>query len=142
MNTTPTGIPDIDVRKKRQLSADAALIVALMKKQPQNKEELIKTAQIDERTFYRLSSRLQRLDIIKRTDGMYALKGFDFTEKTIEDAFLKFLNEGRTMIYSDFIVNEVGKPWQEIQSVTFSVAKKLALTVTRDRNDIIFIKTG
>jgi len=44
------------------------------------------------------------------------------------------------MIYPDFVVNEVGKPWLEIQAATFKIVKKLGLTITKTGNETVFLK--
>ena len=46
----------------------------------------------------------------------------------------------RAMIYPDFVVNEVGKPWPEIQAATFKIAKKLGLAITKTGNETVFLK--
>jgi len=43
------------------------------------------------------------------------------------------------MIYSYYVVEEVGKPWPEIQSATFKIVKKLGLTITPG-NQTVFLK--
>jgi hypothetical protein len=68
---------------------------------------------------------------------MYALKGFDFLEKRIEDAFVKLLSQG-PMVHYNHLVNELGKPWTDIQSPSFKIAKKLSLFY--DESDGFFIK--
>ena len=72
---------------------------------------------------------------------MYSLWNFDFLEKKIEDALSKLMRE-RAMIYPDFVVNEVWKPWPEIQAATFKIAKKLGLTITTKGNQTVFLKTN
>ena len=44
------------------------------------------------------------------------------------------------MIYPDYVVNEVGKPWPEIQAATYKIAKKLGLTITKAGNQTVFLK--
>ena len=38
------------------------------------------------------------------------------------------------------LVNELGRPWNEIEAVTLKVAKKLGLTRSDDYGQIIFVK--
>ena len=70
---------------------------------------------------------------------MYSLWDFDFLEKKIEDALSKLMRECQ-MIYPDYVVNEVGKPWPEIQAATFKIVKKLGLTITKAGNQTVFLK--
>ena len=127
--------------RKRQLSSDAKIIATLSKKQPQTKEEICEKTKISDRTFYRIISLLEEQQIIKRVDRMYALWNFDFLEKTIEDALSKLLREN-PVVYPIFVVNEVGKPWPEIQDATYKVVKKLGLTITPMNGETVFLKTN
>jgi len=140
MEKTPGRPTESSPFRKTQLSSDAKIIAALIKLQPQTKEELCEKTKISERTFYRIMAVLEKQQVIKCQDRLYSLWDFDFLEKKIEDAFFKFLNENK-IIYPDYIVDEVGKPWSEIQAQTYKIAKKLELTITKAGNDTIFIKT-
>jgi hypothetical protein len=93
------------------------------------------------KTFYRIASFLEEKDIIKRIDGLYALWNFDFLEKTIEDALSKLLREN-LVVYPIFVVNEIGKPWPEIEAVTYKIANKLGLTITEIDGQKVFLKTN
>jgi predicted transcriptional regulator len=112
--------------KREQLSSDAKIIVALLKKQPLTNADLIKETMMKQRTFHRSINLLKEKDVIQCSDGMYALKGFDFLEKRIEDAFVKLLSQG-PIVHYNHLVNELGKPWTDIQSASFKIAKKLDL---------------
>ncbi|MGD0645878.1 MAG: hypothetical protein ABSA75_13310 [Candidatus Bathyarchaeia archaeon] len=48
---------------------------------------------------------------------MYTLYDFDFTEKRIEDALSKLISQF-TFATPILIVNEVAKPWTEIQAAS------------------------
>ncbi len=125
--------------RKTELSSDAKIILALLKKQPQTRDELCENTGIKDRTFYRMDSFLQDSNIIKCVDGMYALWNFEFLEKQIEDVFRRFLSE-RQVVYSTFLVNELGKPWLQIEAATYKVAKKLGLEILPDGMDKMFFK--
>lgn len=141
MNKTPGRKPQDSSFRKSQLSSDAKIIIALLKKQPQTKEEICENTGISDRTFYRITSLLERQQITKRVDRMYALWNFDFLEKTIEDALSK-LTSGPTYATPSLIGNEVGKPWPEIQAITYKIAKKLGLTIAPMDGQTIFLKTN
>ena len=125
--------------RKNQLSSDAKIIITLIKKQPQTKEEICKETKIGIRTFYRIISLLEEQKIVKYEDHTYALWYFNPLEKQIEDAFSKLLIDN-PIVHFSHLVNEVGKPWNEIEAVTLKVAKKLGLTRSDDYGQIIFVK--
>jgi hypothetical protein len=129
------------VYRKKQLSADARIIYALHKNKLQSKEELIKNSHVTLQTFYRITSFLTELQIIKRVDGMYAFKDFDPLEKIIEDILIRD-TRGAHHATSGGIVAEVGKPWSEIQSLTYEIAKKLKLAIFEEPNGVIFYRTA
>ena len=139
MIKTPGRKPEDSPFKKRQLSSDAKIIITLIKKQPQTKEEICEKTKISDRTFYRIISILEEQQIIKRVDRMYALWNFDFLEKTIEDALSKLLRKN-PVVYPIFVVNEVGKLWPEIEAVTYKIANKLGLTITTMNGETVFLK--
>jgi hypothetical protein len=125
---------------KKELSSDAKIIVALVKKQPQNRDELCQNAAVNLKTFYRISSFLQEKGIIKCINGVYALKEFDFLEKQIEDALIRFTTGN--FCTPGLLANEVGRPWPTIQALTYKIAKKLGLTITGSGSDTLILKTG
>jgi hypothetical protein len=141
MIKTPGRKPKHSPFKKRQLSSDAKIIITLIKKQPQTKEEICIETEISDRTFYRIISLLEVRQIVKRVDHTYALWNFDFIEKTIETAMTKLLGENG-YVNSEWLIDEVGKPWQEIQSATLKIAKKLGLTITTMNSQTAFLKTN
>jgi hypothetical protein len=48
--------PEVSASRKRQLSSDAKIILAFLKKQPQELREICESTKISDRTFYRVSS--------------------------------------------------------------------------------------
>jgi DNA-binding transcriptional regulator LsrR (DeoR family) len=131
LNPSPSG--------KNQLSSDAKIIIALIKKQPQTKQEICKETKISDRTFYRIISLLNEQKIVKIEDHTYALWYFNPLEKQIEDAFSKLLKQNPIVHYSH-IVNEVGRPWSEIEASTLKIAKKIGLTQLNSKGRISFVK--
>jgi hypothetical protein len=125
--------------KKKQLSNDAKIISALIKKQPQTKDEICKETKIEERTFYRVISFLEEQKIVKCEDHFYAMWDFNPLEKQIEVAFFKLQEEFPIVNYND-LIDEIGKPWNEIEAITLKVAKKLGLTRSVESNGINFTK--
>jgi DNA-binding IscR family transcriptional regulator len=113
---------------KRRLSSDARIIIALLKKQPQSKDELCKAAGVSKSAFYRLRPLLADSGIVKEVEGGYALWTFSEVEKTVEDALFRLIGEGFHITVED-LTNEVGKPWLEIETVTYAVLKKYKLQI-------------
>lgn len=120
-----SGYPTYD---RRGLSSDARVIVALLKKQPQEKDELCKTAGVSTATFYRIRRILEDSGIIKEVEGRFALWTFREIEKSIEDALLRLIKKGYMFTIED-LCNEVGKPWQEIESLAYALFKKHNLII-------------
>jgi hypothetical protein len=58
-------------------------------------------------------------------------------EDRIETAFSKLLL-GNPIVHSDWIVNEIGKPWHEIEAVTLKIAKKFGLTIIMENGKPVF----
>ena len=137
MIKTPGRKPEDSPFKKRQLSSDAKIIITLIKKQPQTKEEICKETKISDRTFYRIISLLEEQQIVKCTDHTYALWYFDPLEERIEAAFSKLLL-GNPILHSDHIVSAIMKPWPEIEAVTYKVAEKLGLTIIIEKGKPVF----
>jgi hypothetical protein len=125
--------------RKRQLSSDAKIISALLKKQPQTKQEIIENTNISDRTLYRNLPLLEKNQIIKRVDQRFALWGFDVLEESIEAAFTKMLMKKSTIPYS-FMVNQIGKPWRDIEAASFKIAKKLGLIISFEEGQPVFVK--
>ena len=139
MSKTPGRKPESSPFRKGQLSSDAKIITTLLKKQPQTKEEICEKTKISDRTFYRIISFLQEQQIIKCADRMYALWDFDTLETRIEDALSKLLREN-PIVHPDSVVDEIGKPWPEIEALTYKIAKKLELAITTTDGQTIFLK--
>lgn len=142
MNKTPGRKPQLrnpSSYRKNHLSSDTKIIVSLIKNQPQTKEEICKETKISDRTFYRIISLLQEYKIIKCEDYTYALWYFNPLEKQIEDVFSKYITEKNILTF-DIIVDEIGKPWREIEALTFKVAKKIGLRITELNGKTAFYK--
>ena len=132
--------PQSSASIKRQLSSDAKIIVALLNNPRQDKAQLLKSTGIPERTFYRHASFLLENNIIKITDNMYALWLLDPLEKIIENALIKSTSGEKQYASAIAIANEIGKPWPQIEALTYQVAKKLGLTITGSGSETIFLK--
>jgi len=137
MNKTPGRKTQISPFKKTQLSSDAKIIAALLKKQPQTKESICKETKISDSSFYRNIPLLEKTKLIKQIDQIYALWDFDVLEERIEAALSKLIKENPILHFSH-VVNEIGKPWHEIEDATFKIAKKLELTIMIEEGCPVF----
>lgn len=131
---------------KRRLGADAKIIIELLKKQPQTIKEICENAKINEKTFYSIKPLLEEAGVIKRVDGGYALFFYEPLERKIEEALIKLTKPSKSPFSgyatSDEIVDEVGRLWHEIESLTYKVAKKLGLSIIKADGETIFVKTA
>lgn len=83
--------------RKRGLSSDARIILALLKKQPQSIDDLCKNASIPRQTQYRVLPTLKDLGIIVETQRGYALGNY----KDAEEAVIKAIEKWRIMGFRD-----------------------------------------
>jgi hypothetical protein len=130
--------PNPSSSRKNQLSSDAKIIITLIKEQPQTKEEICKETKISPRTFYRIISLLEEQKIVKCEDHTYALWYFNPLEKQIEAALSKYITEEK-YVTCNIIVDEIGKPWREIEALTLEVAKKKGLRITELNGQTTFL---
>jgi len=71
--------------RKLGLSSDAKVILALLRRQPQRRDELLKSAHISLQTWYRVFPTLERFKILKETERGYALSTYvDREEDVVE----------------------------------------------------------
>lgn len=68
---------------KKDLSCDARVIWALLKKQPRGRDELCKSAGISRATFYSVRPLLESLGILKGTEIGYTLSFYDEAEEVV-----------------------------------------------------------
>jgi hypothetical protein len=140
MNKTSGRKTQVSPFKKTQLSSDAKIIATLLKNQPQTKESICKETKISDSSFYRNIPLLEKAKLIKHIDQTYALWDFDILEERIEAALSNLIKENPILHYSH-IVNEIGKPWREIEDTTFKIAKKLELTIMIQEGYPVFYGT-
>jgi hypothetical protein len=75
---------------KKELSSDAKIIVSLLKKQPQNTDELCKSAGVPRSTFYSDRPALENSGVLKETEKGYALWTYDDREEDVTQATKKW----------------------------------------------------
>ncbi len=116
------------VSHKTRLSADAKLIIALLRKQPQTKDSLCKNAGIHLSTFYRVLPLLRDRGIIKETEDGFALWTYIELEKAVENALDKLQESDSTLTFHQ-IASEVGAHPSEIEPIIYRIAKKRGMEV-------------
>lgn len=140
MSNTP-GRPPTNTKEKKQLSSEARIIIALMKKQPLTKKEILDETKMGESTFYRYISLFEDHGIVKYVEQKYILWNFDPVETQIENAFNKLLSQpGIWYTTQNHIVNEIGVPWQKIETQTIKIANKLGLQIVPRPGNYRFYK--
>jgi predicted transcriptional regulator len=84
-NLTKPGRPRVGnaQHRRRRLSSDAAVMKALLEKQPQTRAELCKNTHMPVRSSYHTLPFLESLGIIKEIRNGYALKDYDETEAEV-----------------------------------------------------------
>jgi len=126
---------DRSLYRKKQLSSDARIIWYLLKKQPQNKNELCKVAHMPESTFYSVLPILENLGILKQTDKGYALWFYDEAEEVV----VQTVRQWRKIAFRDPLPSEIADETGMAPEQSAEVARK-----TRDKtgwfmsNDAIF----
>jgi len=126
---------------KETLSADAKLIIALLKKQPQTRKELCKSANIHISTFYRIISQLKGRGIIRETEDGFALWTYIELEKAIENALDKLEKSDSTITFNK-IASEVGAHPSEIESIIYPIAKKRGMEVRLLEGEKVITREG
>jgi pyridoxine/pyridoxamine 5'-phosphate oxidase len=124
---------------REKLSSDARIIIALLKKQPQTRNELCKTADIHSSTFYRNIHLLKGRVILKETEGGYALWTYIELEKAIETALDK-LEKTDSVITFNKIASEVGAHPSEIDSIIYPIAKKRGMEVRQLKGEKVITR--
>jgi hypothetical protein len=134
--------------RRSKLSADAKILIELLKKQPQTADEIRMNAKINKPTFYRALDVLKDVEIkingesvplIKRDENGYALWFYDPIEKKVEEAILDLISpRGFTTLPQ--IAYEVGKPLNEIEGIIYTVAKRLGLTIAKMGGETALLK--
>ena len=123
---------------RKRLSSDAAIIIALIKKGPQDKQQLLLSSGVKDREFYRSISLLQEKNYVYSRDGKYCLWFFKPLEPQIEAA-LATLTAGNHFTTLSEVANELAVNWQEIAKLTLKVAKKHGYMITGTGSQTMFI---
>jgi Fe2+ or Zn2+ uptake regulation protein len=119
---------------KADLSADAKLIISLLNKQPQTKDELCKIAKIHISTFYRILPLLKRRGIIKETEDGFALRTYIELKKDVENAIDK-LKDSTSVITLNKIASEIGVNPSEIETIIYAIAKERGMEVRLEKGE-------
>lgn len=124
---------------KLEFSADAKILIALIRKQPQTKKELSKIAGIDISTVHRNLLTFVERGIIKETKGGYALSAYVDLEGDIEKA-LDELEKTESRISLDKIASEVGVDPDKIKPLIYRIAKKRGMEVRYEKGVLVVVR--
>jgi predicted transcriptional regulator len=91
------------IDRKKELSAEARVIKSLKKEQPQNRVELSKSTGLSERQLYRIFPLLEEHELIKMTEGGYAL----WTYSDLEESMKKVIERWKDMAFRYPTVHEI-----------------------------------
>lgn len=118
--------------RKRRLSSDARLIVALLKNQPQNRVSLCKSAGLSKSMFYYILPLLKESRIIRETKRGYVLWNYSGLDDIVENAFLKLMVETKGYhLTIDDIANRIGVPPDKIEASVYRLVKKYGMKIRR-----------
>lgn len=129
------------MEQRKELSSDAQIIVSLINKQPQSKEELIRLTKMPESTFYRSCKILLRFKVIQKIENTYSLAAYIPLTKQIEASLLRLLGKNNS-IRAEKLAGDIGKPWEEIEKITYGLFSKLELSSRKEDGDIVIYKNG
>ncbi len=121
---------------RKKLSADARLIVALLRKQPQKKKDLCKSAGVHLSTFYRIKPLLE-IKIIKETEEGYALWNFIELKKAIDDYLnkLKESDSSPPTVTIDQIASKLGVSPSLIEEEIYPIVAKYGMEIKNDNGE-------
>lgn len=117
---------------KKNLSADAKVIIALRRKQPQTKAELCKNAGISKSAFYYVRPVLMNRGIVKEKDNGYALSDYDPIDRKVEAALNEFKENDFVEVALIDIANKVGAPVDRIEGPSFRYAANYGLKISHE----------
>jgi len=114
---------------RKGLSADARVITALLKSQPQKLDDLCRNAGIHKSTFYRLRPLLIKERILKETERGYSLWFYNELDEKVEEALKEYKEMGYCQVALKDLSNKVGEPPDIIEEPTYRLAPKYSLEI-------------
>jgi len=124
--------------KKRKLSSEARIIKALREKQPQSFNELLQSSNVSKSQLYNVLPIMVESGLLKCIGKSYALWVFEDLEKIVEESLMRLMEE-KYSITIENLTNDVGKPWKDIESVTYALLKRHELKIEY-LNNVLFIR--
>ena len=110
--------------RKLGLSSDAKVILALQKKQPQMRDELLKSAHISLQTWYRVFPTLERFKILKETESGYALSTYADREEDVVKAIKRWKKVAFRYPDPVEIADATGMPPQDAEALARKTISK------------------
>ena len=143
MSRRPAKKQSLPNRTQRQnLSSDARFMVALLKKQPQTRDELCKSANLTLPTFYAIVRLLKSKNLIQQIDSAYALWYYKSLKRELIEIFDECTVEGCFMINTERLAVAVGKPYREIESTLYKLAGEYEFRFERGNDGEKFFCKG
>lgn len=109
---------------KRKLGSDAKLIIALLKEQPLEMDELCKRAGISLNTFFRIRPLLKKRGIIKETQKGYALFTYNEAEEQVIEAIDRLKNLAFRYPIIEEVAAEVAKTPEEAKRLIYKTVDR------------------
>jgi len=123
------GAANYRLSHRRELSADARVIIALMRKQPQKLEDLCKSAGIHRSTFYRLRPLLTAEGILRETGRGYTLWPYTELDERVERALEEYKEMGYRQVALSDLANKIGEPPTAIEGPAYRLAARHGLEI-------------
>jgi len=120
---------------RTRLSVEAKMIRELLRKQPQNKTDLCRSAGISMSSFHRIISLLKEAKIVKETKDGFALWTYIELEKELVHLLDKSEEEGSLPISFSRIAGEIGVPPPEVEAIIYPIVKKRGLEVRLEKGE-------
>ena len=118
------------LKKGRRLSADAKIILQLMKNQPQKHSELWRNAKIHRATFYRVIPLLETKDIVKKTVEGYALGDYNPLEGAMRKVLQKYQDWGCGTMSMEYLASLLGQyPDEEFQRLAWRLVPEYKMKI-------------
>lgn len=122
---------DTNTKKKSLISADANIILALMRTQPQTRDELQKAIQTSRNTpFLRLPKLIEAKAIQKLGDGSYALMNYHPLEGEMRKVMKKLQEWQWLEVPINYLAGEIGRyPDEEFKKLAWQLVNEYGLKI-------------
>ena len=123
-----TKAPADRLSKKMRMGSDAAVLVALMRRQPLEKRDLIREAKIDDSTFSRVEPLLLSRGLIGITNDKYHLFNYEGGEE-LEEIFKKFVKDSKYLVTLEEVADLVGRSPEGIKDQAYKMGHRYGVHI-------------